>query len=128
MVFQSYAIFPHLTVAENVAFGLELRGLRKAEIARRWTPSWTWSNWPGLEHRSPEQLSGGQQQRVALARAIITEPKVLLFDEPLSNLDAKLREQMRGEIRRHPADGSASPASTSPTTRPRPWPCPTGSW
>jgi iron(III) transport system ATP-binding protein len=100
MVFQSYAIFPHLTVAENVAFGLEMRGRGKAEIASRVGAVLELVELAGLQHRSPEQLSGGQQQRVALARAIVTEPRVLLFDEPLSNLDAKLREQMRGEVRR----------------------------
>jgi iron(III) transport system ATP-binding protein len=100
MVFQSYAIFPHLTVARNVAFGLEMRGLGKEETAGRVRSVLEMVELAGLEHRSPEQLSGGQQQRVALARAIVTEPKVLLFDEPLSNLDAKLREQMRVEVRR----------------------------
>ena len=100
MVFQSYAIFPHLSVAGNVAFGLEMRGLSKTEIASRVRVILELVGLLDLEHRSPEQLSGGQQQRVALARAIITEPRVLLFDEPLSNLDAKLREQMRGEVRK----------------------------
>jgi len=100
MVFQSYAIFPHLTVAQNVAFGLEMRGMSKREIPAKVQRILELVELVGLEHRSPEQLSGGQQQRVALARAIITEPRVLLFDEPLSNLDAKLREQMRGEVRR----------------------------
>ncbi len=100
MVFQSYAIFPHLTVAQNVAFGLEMRGWAKSDIATRVNSILDVVGLAGLEHRSPEQLSGGQQQRVALARAIITEPRVLLFDEPLSNLDAKLREQMRGEVRK----------------------------
>ena len=100
MVFQSYAIFPHLTVAGNVAFGLEMQGVRKTETATRVQAILDLVGLSGLEHRSPEQLSGGQQQRVALARAIITEPRVLLFDEPLSNLDAKLREQMRGEVRK----------------------------
>jgi iron(III) transport system ATP-binding protein len=100
MVFQSYAIFPHLSVAGNVAFGLEMRGVPKAETAARVERILDLVELSGLGHRSPEQLSGGQQQRVALARAIITEPRVLLFDEPLSNLDAKLREQMRGEVRK----------------------------
>ena len=100
MVFQSYAIFPHLTVAQNVAFGLEMRGVPKSEIPAKVQRMLELVELAGLEHRAPEQLSGGQQQRVALARAIITEPRVLLFDEPLSNLDAKLREQMRGEVRR----------------------------
>ncbi len=100
MVFQSYAIFPHLTVAQNVAFGLEMRGIPKGEIPGRVRRIVELVELAGLEHRAPEQLSGGQQQRVALARAIITEPRVLLFDEPLSNLDAKLREQMRSEVRK----------------------------
>jgi iron(III) transport system ATP-binding protein len=100
MVFQSYAIFPHLSVAQNVAFGLEMRGIPKSEIPGKVQRILELVELAGLEHRAPEQLSGGQQQRVALARAIITEPRVLLFDEPLSNLDAKLREQMRGEVRR----------------------------
>ncbi len=100
MVFQSYAIFPHLTVAQNVAFGLEMRGVAADRIAARVREILELVELGGLERRSPEQLSGGQQQRVALARAIITEPRVLLFDEPLSNLDAKLREQMRGEVRK----------------------------
>ena len=99
MVFQSYAIFPHLTVQQNVAFGLEMRGMPRGQIVSRVQNILELVGLTGLEHRSPEQLSGGQQQRVALARAIITEPRVLLFDEPLSNLDAKLREQMRGEVR-----------------------------
>jgi iron(III) transport system ATP-binding protein len=99
MVFQSYAIFPHLTVAENVGFGLRTRHVPPAEIARRVEALLDLVQLAGLGERSPDRLSGGQQQRVALARAIITEPKVLLFDEPLSNLDAKLRAEMRGEIR-----------------------------
>jgi iron(III) transport system ATP-binding protein len=100
MVFQSYAIFPHLTVSQNVAFGLEMRGVPREALAARVRAVLELVELAELEHRSPEQLSGGQQQRVALARAIVTEPRVLLFDEPLSNLDAKLREQMRGEIRK----------------------------
>jgi iron(III) transport system ATP-binding protein len=99
MVFQSYAIFPHLTVAENVGFGLRTRGVPPPEIARRVAALLDLVQLEGLGDRSPDRVSGGQQQRVALARAIITEPKVLLFDEPLSNLDAKLRAEMRGEIR-----------------------------
>ena len=99
MVFQSYAIFPHLSVAENVGFGLRTRGVPRAEIARRVEALLGLVQLEGLGDRSPDRLSGGQQQRVALARAIITEPRVLLFDEPLSNLDAKLRAEMRGEIR-----------------------------
>lgn len=100
MVFQNYAIFPHLTVQENVGFGLTLRGFSKSEIAQRVDAMLDLVGLAGKGKRMPDQLSGGQQQRVALARAIVNEPSVLLFDEPLSNLDAKLREQMRLEIRR----------------------------
>ncbi len=100
MVFQSYAIFPHLTVFENIAYGLNVKRLPKAEITQRVERVLDLVELPGFGSRTPEQLSGGQQQRVALARALVMEPKVLLMDEPLSNLDAKLREQMRSEIRR----------------------------
>lgn len=100
MVFQNYAIFPHLTVEDNVAFGLTVRRLAKQEIAQRVDAILDLVGLAGKGRRMPDQLSGGQQQRVALARAIVNEPSVLLFDEPLSNLDAKLREQMRSEIRR----------------------------
>ncbi|MBM4459919.1 MAG: ABC transporter ATP-binding protein [Chloroflexi bacterium] len=100
MVFQSYAIFPHLNVFENVAYGLNVQKRPRDEIKRRVARVLELVELTGLEKRAPNQLSGGQQQRVALARALIMEPKVLLMDEPLSNLDAKLREQMRGEIRR----------------------------
>ncbi len=100
MVFQSYAIFPHLSVRENVAFGLRLRNLPEEEIDRRIEKATALVELTGLLERRPDQLSGGQQQRVALARAIIMEPQLLLFDEPLSNLDAKLREQMRVDIRK----------------------------
>jgi iron(III) transport system ATP-binding protein len=100
MVFQSYAIFPHLSVGQNIGFGLELKGRPKAEIKAEVDKIMAAMNLKDLAKRRPDQLSGGQQQRVALARAIINRPSVLLFDEPLSNLDAKLREQMRLEIRR----------------------------
>ncbi|MCL2337215.1 MAG: ABC transporter ATP-binding protein [Firmicutes bacterium] len=100
MVFQSYAIFPHLSVAQNVGFGLELKGRPKNEIKEEVEKIMDLMNLKDMGRRRPDQLSGGQQQRVALARAIINKPSVLLFDEPLSNLDAKLREQMRLEIRR----------------------------
>lgn len=100
MVFQSYAIFPHMSVGQNVGFGLELKGRPKAEIEREVRQIMEVMGIADLAHRRPDQLSGGQQQRVALARAIVNRPSVLLFDEPLSNLDAKLREQMRVEIRR----------------------------
>jgi iron(III) transport system ATP-binding protein len=99
MVFQSYAIFPHLDLFENIAFGLRLQKLPAAEIAGRMARVLELTGLTGLERRQPNQLSGGQQQRVALARAVIMEPQLLLFDEPLSNLDAKLREQMRIELR-----------------------------
>jgi iron(III) transport system ATP-binding protein len=100
MVFQSYAIFPHLDIFENVAYGLNVQRRPKAEIERRVAQVMALVELTGYEHRAPNQLSGGQQQRVALARALVMEPKVLLMDEPLSNLDAKLRESMRTEIRR----------------------------
>jgi iron(III) transport system ATP-binding protein len=100
MVFQNYAIFPHLTVAENVGFGPALKRQSKAEIAQKVDAILDLVGLSGMGKRMPSQLSGGQQQRVALARAIVNEPQLLLFDEPLSNLDAKLREQMRLEIRR----------------------------
>lgn len=100
MVFQSYAIFPHLSVAQNIGFGLELKGLPRETIRAEIERIMSVMNLTNLANRRPDQLSGGQQQRVALARAIVNKPSVLLFDEPLSNLDAKLREQMRLEIRR----------------------------
>ena len=99
MVFQSYALFPHMTVAENVAFGLEMRKLAKAEIEARAREALRLVRLEGYAERLPRQLSGGQQQRVALARALAIRPDVLLLDEPLSNLDAKLREEVRIEIR-----------------------------
>jgi putative spermidine/putrescine transport system ATP-binding protein len=100
MVFQSYAIWPHMTVAENVGFPLSVRKLPQADIARQVDEALAIVGLGALKDRHPSQLSGGQQQRVALARAIVGQPKVLLFDEPLSNLDAKLREGTRAEIRR----------------------------
>ena len=100
MIFQSYAIWPNMTVRENVAFGLTLRKLNRTEIAARTDKMLAVVKLAHLADRYPSELSGGQQQRVALARAIVIEPEVLLLDEPLSNLDASLREEMRAEIRR----------------------------
>ena len=98
MVFQSYALFPHMTVAENVAFGLKLRRVERSEQSRRVDEALDMVRLGGLSERYPRQLSGGQQQRVALARALVVKPDIMLFDEPLSNLDAKLREEMRTEL------------------------------
>ncbi|SFI48648.1 putative spermidine/putrescine transport system ATP-binding protein [Bosea sp. OK403] len=99
LVFQSYALFPHLTIAQNVAFGLEMRRLPRVEIRTRVAAALEMVHLSGREDRKPSQLSGGQQQRVALARALVIKPSILLLDEPLSNLDAKLRDEMRNEIR-----------------------------
>jgi ABC-type Fe3+/spermidine/putrescine transport system ATPase subunit len=99
MVFQDYALFPHLRVYDNVAYGLRLAGLPKAQIAQRVAETLQFVDLAGVVERWPNQLSGGQQQRVALARALVVRPKVLLLDEPLSNLDANLRERMRWELR-----------------------------
>lgn len=99
MVFQSYALFPHMTVAENVGYGLRVSGKAKAEIRERVAETLALVGLGGLQERMPAELSGGQQQRVAVARAIVLEPAVLLFDEPLSNLDARLRRKVREEIR-----------------------------
>ena len=100
MMFQSYALFPHLSVYKNVAYGLEIKKLPAAEIRKRVEHVLELMQISQFIDRMPNQLSGGQQQRVALARAVVTEPSVLLFDEPLSNLDAKLREYMRDELRK----------------------------
>jgi iron(III) transport system ATP-binding protein len=99
MVFQSYAIWPHRTVYQNVAFGLQVRRVPKADARRRVARALEMVHLAGLEARYPSQLSGGQQQRVALARSLVVEPRILLLDEPLSNLDAKLRERMRWELK-----------------------------
>jgi multiple sugar transport system ATP-binding protein len=100
MVFQNYALYPHMTVAENMSFGLRLKHYPKAEIKSRVTEAARMLDITDLIDRKPKQLSGGQRQRVAMGRAIVRNPKVFLFDEPLSNLDAKLRVQMRIEIKK----------------------------
>ncbi|HTU01871.1 MAG TPA: ABC transporter ATP-binding protein, partial [Candidatus Sulfotelmatobacter sp.] len=100
MVFQNYALFPHMTVFGNVAFGLQLQRRPAEEIRRRAQEMLELVQLPGFEDRYPGQLSGGQQQRIAIARALIMHPRLMLLDEPLSNLDAKLRVEMRAEIKR----------------------------
>src|SRR5579862_9328407 len=99
MVFQSYALFPHMSVLENVSYGLVVSGMEKGLVADKARAALQTVGLAGFDARLPSELSGGQQQRVAVARALVLEPAVLLFDEPLSNLDARLRRQMREEIR-----------------------------
>jgi len=99
VVFQSYALFPHMTVAQNVGFGLEMRDVGKAECAERIRETLSLVRLDAFAARYPRELSGGQRQRVAIARALVIKPPVLLLDEPMSNLDAKLREEMQFELR-----------------------------
>jgi multiple sugar transport system ATP-binding protein len=119
MVFQNYALYPHMTVFDNIGFALKLAKVPKAEIEERVRKAAEILELEENLDRKPGQLSGGQRQRVAMGRAIVRQPAAFLMDEPLSNLDAKLRVQMRAEIARSSAS-SASPPSTSPTTRSRP--------
>src|SRR5271168_1209218 len=100
MVFQNYALYPHMSCFDNMAYGLRMRGMAKGEIRTRVDRAARILQLDGLLDRKPRQLSGGQRQRVAMGRAIVRDPKVFLFDEPLSNLDAKLRVQMRTEIKK----------------------------
>ncbi len=116
MVFQNYALYPHMDVYNNMAFGLKLRRFPKAEIDRRVREAAAILGIEDLLHRKPRQLSGGQRQRVAVGRAIVREPAAFLMDEPLSNLDAKLRVQMRAELGSC-TTGCARPPFTSPTIR-----------
>jgi multiple sugar transport system ATP-binding protein len=118
MVFQSYALYPHMSVRDNMAFGLKLRKVPKADIEKRVKDAAGILNLEKLLDRKPKELSGGQRQRVALGRAIVREPAVFLMDEPLSNLDAKLRVQTRAEIARSTSASGPRP-STSRTTRSR---------
>ena len=119
MVFQSYALYPHMTVFDNLAFGLKLRKMKSDEIKKRVDDAAKILGLEKLLDRKPKALSGGQRQRVALGRAIVREPSVFLMDEPLSNLDAKLRVADAGEHRPPPPAARRRRRSTSPTTRSR---------
>ncbi len=118
MVFQDYALYPHKSVRDNIGFGLRMRDVPAGEIGKRVDEAARILQIGHLLDRKPGQLSGGQRQRVAMGRAIVRDPKVFLFDEPLSNLDAQLRAEMRVEIKSC-TSGSRTRSSTSPTTRSR---------
>ena len=122
MVFQDYALFPHMRVADNVGYGLRLAGLSKTEITQRVAATLEFVGLTGLGDRWPNQLSGGQQQRVALARALVVKPQILLLDEPLSNLDANLRERMRWELRALQQKLNITFLYVT-QIRPKPWQC-----
>jgi iron(III) transport system ATP-binding protein len=126
MVYQNYALWPHMTVFDNIAYPLRIAGEPRQPLTARVTEMLETMELQGLGGRYPHQLSGGQQQRVALGRALAGRPQILLLDEPLSNLDAKLREQMRFELKELQRRTRIL-YSTSPMTRPRRWRCPTGS-
>src|SRR5260370_6268982 len=113
MVFQNYALYPHMSVYDNMAYGLKIRGMAKDEIERRVRKAAKTLELGTFLDRRPRQLSGGQRQRVAMGRAIVREPAVFLFDEPLSNLDAKLRVQMRLEVKRPQRQPAATPAEVT---------------
>ncbi len=119
MVFQNYALFPHMNVFDNIAFGLQMHKTPLPEIRKRVKESLDLIHLPGIEAKYPAQLSGGEQQRVALARALVIQPKILLLDEPLSNLDAKLREKLRWRSGTS-SKRWGSPPFSLPTTFPRP--------
>jgi putative spermidine/putrescine transport system ATP-binding protein len=121
MVFQGYALFPNRDVAGNIGYGLEVRGVNRAERDRRVTEMLRLTRLEALAARRVDQLSGGQRQRVALARALAPAPGLLLLDEPFGALDARLREALRGELAALLGVRSASPPSSSRTTRPRRW-------